>query len=357
MREGTVFLTLQLPKPWPFDAERTFWEQEQGGMRFRITGYPDGHLGFEIESPSRNQPLHHHTQPISVQGSGMMLLNLAWTDSTADVRINGTAIKSLRDETSTHTVLTQELVGKGPLAFEHPEAPAKCQTWIDWRRTQLGIPRLPSADRRLKTDEEQLTELKEEMLSLQDLVEQVRAGKLHLLQKIAGSLRGLVYWQMSKKNTLVASYNPLLLRIAARAESPLPVFGRGDDSGRRPAILDEAQFQLTNNIPTLQAVFPDQTLMDLQEWLSTPISTERFRVAVPISITAMTVKDIIAASANTLGGAHFDEDLPSTLDTLKKLKFEDVDFLTRFFVPVAAVVVQLGGVVARKWHQKTAAGP
>jgi hypothetical protein len=283
----------------------------------------------------------------------MMLLTVVWKEPEVEVLINGKHLNSLEADSTTHVVETKDPIISGTSAVDRSDAVAECKAWIAWRKQFFSVSRAPDSSRRSLSDEEQVAALESEVKALRDLAGQVSGGKRYLLPKVAGALRGLLYWKMRANNTLQPSYNPLLLRIAARAEVPLPVFAFPDDRGSRPQVVDEAQFHFINNVPTHYQLFPAQKLLDLQEWLNTPISTERFTSVIVAPATVMTVKDVIEATANTLGGAHFDEDVPKSLDTLLQLKLEDVDFLTRFLLAISDTVVALGDYAARKWREKS----
>ena len=348
MKEGTLWGTIRLRTPWPPDNKRIIMEMPKGTVLLRIHGYPDGHLGFEVEE-NGTIVVQYETQPVVIQGGGMMFMAITWTPSKTEVAIENQILRPWNPEDLTpHVFVAEENVAKGPLSPEHPDAVVQCQHWMNWRTQHLGTPRVAKAGRRLKSADEQIEELRAEIETLRYDAQQVMAGRCFFIRRIAGSLRGLIYWQMQKNGTtLNPSYNPLLLRLAARQNLPLPVFAMPEDSSTRPEIISKAEVHFINNIPTIQQLFRGQVLMDLQEWMNSPISTERFAGLLPGDEKVLVVKELISQVANTLGGTHFDEDVPEQLDRLRDVTVYDLSFVDKFILSVADSVLQLGGFVVK----------
>jgi hypothetical protein len=210
--------------------------------------------------------------------------------------------------------------------------------WMDWR-TQTG--------RRHFSAAEQTEHLQAELQTLHHDGQQVVAGHKAFVRKIAGSLRSLIYWQIRKDGSLNPSYNPLLLRLAARKNLPLPVFAMPDDRATRPEIVSQAEIHVINNFPTVGKLFPGQSLMDLQAWMNMPISTERFAGLLSGAEKELAVKDIIGDVANTMGGAHYDEDVPEQLDRLRNFGAYNQGFVDQFLVMVADTILKLGVFVLK----------
>ena len=122
-------------------------------------------------------------------------------------------------------------------------------------------------DRRIKTIEKQITELKNLIVSLERIVAEIKQNKdssySFLIFKF---LRSLLFWATIKKT----SYNPLLFR---RWLLPLPVYYAfpKENEANVPNILKEASFHLMNNQGSLFNHYEKQIIIDFQEWLETEI--------------------------------------------------------------------------------------
>lgn len=85
--------------------------------------------------------------------------------------------------------------------------------------------------------------------------------------------------------------------------------------------------------------------MDFQAWMDSPISTERFKNVIPVTEDVMTGRDVIGEAANTLGGAHFEEDVSEHLDRLGQTHAAQWTFLRSLLMATSRTVVTLGGSV------------
>ncbi|MCW3053278.1 MAG: hypothetical protein JWN14_2448 [Chthonomonadales bacterium] len=355
MKEGTIFLALVFPTPQPMFRVK-FFDGQIEGCHVDMFMWPDGHLEVNISSHTEKD-LHHETQPIRVLGTGRLRMFVLWQNFSVNVEIERIALLSFQSSQDTVVFETNDLGGSNLSAIGHPDELRNCENWIRWRQTHLSLPKAARANRRLKTDAEQMQELEDELASLKDDINAVRQGKRNRLSKIAASLRGLLYWEMRIKRgqeVMSTTYNPLLLRMAARMELPLPLFAISESAYGYAAILDTATLQIRANRPSLQHVDSRQELMDLQEWLNVPM---RGRTQ-PTVHNLITAKSLIHDVANTLGGAHFDEDVDTTLDMLRDLlPFESGDFLASFLTLTADVVVHLGDFVITRWREGQAQNP
>jgi hypothetical protein len=346
MNEGTVYSLIRFPGAWPPVTETTLIAGQLADTAIRLIAHPDGHL-------SLLGPCRYSTQRINLSGTGFALITVVWKDAEVGVYINGEPLKSLQTAASEVFEITlRERRGEGPVSFEHPDAKANCKKWTDWRKARYANPKLqPKAQRRLKTDDEQIDELSETLKALEDLARAVQAGNLRFLEDVAGRLRSAVYWQEGSKN-----YNPILLRLAGRLGLPLPVFAFPDKIPDEPPIIRDAAFQYTSPIHvTLQKTYPAQELMDLQQWLESEVQVQRFEemhgsVAERVE-RSVTAKQLILDFSTTLGNSHYDDDVPLALDALQILQAGQVNALSKFIIDVALVVVSLGRWVLCKWAE------
>lgn len=229
------------------------------------------------------------------------------------------------------------------LSIHHVDARKNCELWTKWRSNHFaGTQREARENRRSKTIDEQLIELEDELQALEELSEQVRAGKNHMLTKVAGSLRALIYWQ-EKNGKLVFSYNPLLLRMAGRLELPLPIFTLPPDQEKITDIISDINLYYSPDKASLTKDNHLQVILDFQEWLMMEVG-EIYINSINQKRT-LTRKDVILEAANTLGGSHFDEDIPIGLDVFKSSNFLNKNFLSSILLNASDVVCGLGEYV------------
>jgi hypothetical protein len=191
-----------------------------------------------------------------------------------------------------------------------------------------------------------LNELRNAISSLDALVRAVRDGQAEFVDDIASRLRALIYWSPSN-----SSYNPLLLRLAARRRLPLPVFAFSDKHPRAPKVLEDAQLHISFNYPTPIRVYPKQRLMDLQSYLQTTVQLDRSGALVPIgssfAVWQQTANDIIRDAASTIGSANYDDTVPVGLDRLRQMRTTRTDSLAPFLIKISLAVGELARYVLR----------
>jgi hypothetical protein len=334
MNEGTFFIVLRFPKPWPLPNHCSIGSTQKEDMNFNIDTYPDGHISFEVNK-GENEIVSFHSQPLRVTGTWYALMNVAWKDQEVSMRLNGEEIKSLEDSNGEiHTVETNDYIIDGRLSFTYPEAKIACKKWMGWRKNRYASPKpLAKKNRRLKTIDEQIEEFQESIKRLDDIVNLVKEGKHYFVSSLATELRALVYWNGKH-------YSPLLLRMAGRFALPLPVFVQGTKHELPPNIKKPA-LHFQENGPFLYKQMPKQSLVDLQEWLVSPVLALN---SANQSIT-LSAKELILNSATTQGTAHYDEDLPNTLEIFNNMRAFNRDRLSQFLLRTAHVVLELSRFV------------
>jgi hypothetical protein len=94
---------------------------------------------------------------------------------------------------------------------------------------------------------------------------------------------------------------------------------------------------------TIQRMWPDQTLMDLQEWLQEDVIVFRHDLALsPGTEVTLNSKAIISETANTLGLAHYDADVSEPISTMDRFLRDEVTLLSHAFCEMSDVVSALG---------------
>ena len=355
MNDGNYFVAIQLPVPWPVKNTVILIKQSDQGQEFKLHAYPDGHLSIEHKSNSNS--FNHHIQPIKTTFGSWLVFEAAWNGFEVEVCVNGITLKPFSAGIET-AIIEGKAVIQQPfeLSIHHLKAYSNCEGWITWRRRNFfeNIQTIKQG-RRAKTHEEQLNELDSALQVLQDLCEQVRAGKTHMINQVAGSLRALVFWQVLKRDgALNRSYNPLLLRLASRLGLPLPVFTLPPDLKKLPESLNEAYVQFYPSLVSLTRTQSFQVVLDLQDYL--------LRVAITVRIPSTdnrqiyTIKEVILNCSNTLGSSHFDEDVPIALDSVKGIIVNGQNSLTTYLLQTADVVCGLGEYVINASVNKNSGG-
>ena len=164
----------------------------------------------------------------------------------------------------------------------------------------------------------------------------------------------MVYWDFYPNGKLKPSYNPLLLRLAAKVELPLPVFSPPDAWNTPNSIVERLPMRLmvSNSTPTIVMYRQGLELMDLQQWLTHRICTQYFNNAVTAEGGKEDAKGVIAMIANTIGGAHYDEAVPKLVDGLLSIGSDGYTFLRDFLLSTAKTIVELGMYLLSIYNNK-----
>ena len=189
-----------------------------------IFAHPDGHLSFTVSSSNR-QIIEYHSQRIEFFEPVTAFLAANWLNSAADIFLNGQKLLPLSREAPALLVMSSAptLIANGPISFEASEAELICKQWIEWRHTFFTSTSTVArrGGRRVKSELEQYDELARSQRVLRDLITIGDSGADHVLGCLAAELRALVYWDEKRKHS---QYSPLLLRVASKSRTPLPVW-------------------------------------------------------------------------------------------------------------------------------------
>jgi hypothetical protein len=346
-KQGGVFTVLQFPYPWPPHTISRLLHVQQESATLELYAEPDGTLVFAFEDGQTR--FEHHTQRVDLTGPGWTTLSAGWISNSVELHVGGEALLSFELAKGASKVIrtTEHPIGADP-AWRDADAPAACARWVEWRARTFGdAKQKPRPERRLKTQEEQVQELLRATHILHDLSALIQQGHAHLLGHLAAELRALIYWNGR-------SYDPLLLRLAARAGTPLPIYIISDD----PPPVSGWSFHVRRGEPSIVKTVPTQIVVDLQHWLESAVfsangSAELGRGAGE-SLRQLTVKDLIAGVADTLGAAHYDQDLPWAVESLSKIQGPVSDEVTLDLLVAASLIGPLSQYVVTTLSERSA---
>jgi hypothetical protein len=304
----------------------------------------DGRLKFIVMDDVQRTIASFTSQRIDVSGQGFAAMFVTWSPDKISLLLHRmqAGVQLTEEEflsgalladapgISSRSIFLPETPTSTNLSTDRVDASQACERWILNRRAKFSSPRLSRA--RLKTIHEQVDDLRRSVLCLKDISEQVVKGKNHLLGILATELRALVYWK--KDAAREHNHNPLLLRLASKADLPLPVYV--GQSCPWPESLPHASVYFSPNSPRLRSIFQCDHLVDLQDWLDTVVMRIDGMPNKPL-----TAKDVISETAYTLGSAHYDEDVSEFIAILRDMKSFEVDQLVQFLISTAGIVGDL----------------
>lgn len=328
--EGSLFIVMSLPYPWPPATARLLCAGELSGEECHITALSDGRLVLQLIRSARSftsQPIdanYNHVRPC--------LLMAKWSGSNLSLEISGHQL--LEDQPGVATIKLPSIpeVPK-EISINDVNAIAECQIWIQNRQLKFSGNRSPRPNRRNKSTYEQANDLQASIYRLRDLQQGVLAGRSHLLGTLAGELRACVYWV--KDSQPDRNYSPLLLRMANLAELPLPVYLVPKTP--TPPVLDEAEIRhVPANAPRIHRQFLTDKVFDLQESLRTSVLWLG-----PAPQRKITALDLIVELAHTMGASHYDEDASEFLEIMRTMRSGEYDQVTIFICRTAEAIISL----------------
>ena len=327
---GTVYVVARLPNPWPVGMDLLVVGGEVEGQRVEVFAIHGSRLRLRIAGRIDS----FISQPVELNSSEgrFVIVEIAWDEQTFDFRINGqTVLEDTPGIAPLVLPLQQTVIPEN--STSHRNAVSCCSKWIQNRRTKFAHTSTPRPTRRPKTLEEQAIDLRTATLRMKHLQQGVIAGHHHLLGTLAGEMRACVYWQKDAQPD--RSYDPLLLRMASRADLPLPVFYVPEVP--RPAVVNDAILHhIPANGPRVLRQFKTDEICDLQQSLKNTIL--RLGPAPGRTITGI---ELIAELAHTMGAAHYDPEASEFLDVLQQLQSGQGDQLLAFMCQTAGTLIAL----------------
>jgi len=336
----TIFLALQLPSPWPPWTPLVFYASKIKQTLVLLKVHVDGHLEVAVsDSPGAAPFAAEHFQRLGVTGPNRTVLCITFGDGNLAAYINGKELSLLAKSPQAVFEIPQLGTGDPQLSYLHPEAAQACQHAIAQREDRISSrPRFqPRVESREKSLTEQLIDLRDGVDALRQFNAAAMAGDLHLLPVLAAQLRALIYWPPREKDR--PTWNPLLIRLANIMRAPLPVFAAIEKEDAVPDIVKAADSRFANLKASCRRRSPTDKLVDLETYLAFTVLS----VKTASGMRTATVSDVFAATANTMGSAHYGETVPLYLDDLQAHLFLERTLLHFVIFGLAQVVSDLGG--------------
>ena len=342
MKEGTIIQAIGIND----------WENQTGGD-FTNIPYEDSIIKISIAPPKHftiqiyeNKKLIHKfvSQPISFKNNGMVFMVIKWDEvSGITFRLED---KQIADSSKQNAIeiTPVNLNVKQAWVYKEPNIKDKCSKWIEWRKENFPNPQSEiEKDEILKDKEEQVEELRDQIMALIDLYYSVFiSNKRYLLSCIYSLLRALLFWPKTSNKRKI--YKPLLIRIAGFENLPLPVYAIPSKLGieKSDELVPHVMFE--NQIASIDFKDDRFDIMDIQEWLEQPIIVDTEK-------DVYKVKDLLFDSANSWG-AHSDESVPFFLNRVKRIEVLSDEFLLNIIKNVTEVTIESGKFVLNKIERK-----
>jgi len=220
-----------------------------------FNAWPDGRLGLIFTDSTENVILSGTTEIITTTGFGEMLIAYSFEPPDSwKLWLNGTKVQEAQDPNSQGcTIALDPIAGEEPLSFEHPDARLACRGVMKLRLSQQR--RTKSISDRTLTLHEELRNLEEVLRSLSDDLVAVVSGKDYKWRAIRAALRELMC-------TGGKNYNPLLQRVAAALDQPLPIY-----ANRKVKIPLKFHSEVGYGYFGCKKNKASNVLIDLDEWL------------------------------------------------------------------------------------------
>lgn len=329
MKEGSIYLVIHFPKDFPngINHKTEIISSMIEDSTFKIYAFPDGH--FQIIVQDHNEIYSEfESQRIRFQSDKDRIITYIWSSSRTDFKINNNMVDSIlskdvlviRDENS-----TQNIIQSGDtLSSDY-----STEKWVKWRKNRfIDLPRSTKSGRREKSEIEQVKELSDVLKTLEDSFTEWLNGKDYLFMSLLSLLRSLLCHKINERNNKSITYSPLLFRIASFKSLPLPIYSMPVNTQIPQNILDISDntlYHIIVNEATLTKKSNLQVIMDFQEWINGEVIIT-FKDRKPVYYS---VNDLLLESSNTIGGSHFDPDIPIRIDFLKNLTSFDIDLIKR----------------------------
>jgi hypothetical protein len=347
--DGTVLCCLELPAG-PSLNELVTPVGEDGEATLRVMRWPDGHLSGQVVSGSGQVVAEGDSQPYVLSQNETAAYMFAWSQGKVRFFINGIALPSFLEE-PTPLIIHSPLAALNPKpSFECAEAVQVCEGRIV-ARSERYRPAAPRPGHLRVPEHGELRRLRDATNVLRDAIQGVTEGRGHQLGVVALGIRTLVDQQFDRHGAPKRTSQPLLLRVAARLGLPLPVFANRNspaDLAELEEITGQSNFSCHVTPARTRQTCLGERLCDIEDWLDEPAMT-------PLNgpLPKRTVGQLLSATANKFGFAHYDPELPDDLHRLNRNFLGGASILERLLFVSGQTVLELAEWVLRQAEDKS----
>jgi hypothetical protein len=329
MEKGSIYLVIHFPKDFPngINHKTEIISSVIKNSTFKIYAFPDGHFQLIVQDQDKIYS-KFESQKIRFQSDRDRIITYIWSSSITNFEINNRTVDSILSK-EVLVIPEENSTQNTDQIGDISSSDFTTEKWIKWRKERfIDLPRSTKSDRREKSEIEQVKELSDVTKTLEETFREWLTGKDYLFMNLLSLLRSLLCHKIIEKNTKYITYNPLLFRIASFKSLPLPIYAMPVNTQIPQNILDisdDTLYDIIANEATLSKNSNPQVIMDFQEWINGEVIIT-FKDRKPIYYS---VNDLLLESSNTIGGSHFDPDIPFRIDFLKNLTSFDIDLIKR----------------------------
>ena len=350
MQSGTAFAAVKPRSSWPPGDVTSVTLHRSNESCVLVSFWPDGRVGVRIEDDKGEEHASYFSQPIEIIGAGVLFILVEWEDGEVRLQINEEPVKSwVHAPLDTLIVTTIAAPFDSESAFARTDARTICKSMMEHRARHYAIAETKTGRRALTIDDD-IDSLQTALRAMGDIVDTVEGGNSDHLPTLRGMLRQLIVEELhgngKRAGTPKSNYRPLLLRVAARLDAELPVYGKTISRSDIPEFLLAQDAQMFTLHPFgIYKTSATQSLMDLQDLLRLPAYFSPLPNEFP---DGYTINDLVSKAAATMGGAHYDPSVPMELENLSRLSIGEDGILSGVFLELAKVVIALGSHIISK---------
>jgi hypothetical protein len=343
MEKGSIYLVIHFPKNFPngINYKTEIISSVMENSTFKIYAFPDGHFQIIVQDQDKIYS-EFESQQIRFQSDRDRIITYIWSSSQTNFKINNKTVDSMLSK-EVLVIQDENSTQKNDQIGDMSSSDFTTEKWIKWRKERfIDMPRSIKSDRREKSEVEQVKELSDIAKALEDTFNDWLTGKDYLFMNLLSLLRSLLCHYVNDKKTKRITYNPLLFRVASFKSLPLPIYSMPVNTQIPQNILDISDntlYHIIANEATLSRKNNNQIIMDFQEWINGEVIII-FKDRKP---DCYSVNNLLLESSNTIGGSHFDPDIPIRIDFLKNLTSFDIDLIKR----IVANTVQISIFISK----------
>ncbi len=293
------------PGEWPASSPVLMFVNPVPDGALRAEAMPDGSIVFAIEGASP-EPLTVTSVPITLKTRDIKIA-FSWEHpGHFDVAANGALIASLQTPDALPVTVELRALGR-----RNARDFSVSNDEVRKRRRLQEVNRTPRPGHRLRTIGEEVTFLNQNVLSLRELTDAMKAGHKHHLASAWALTRSLI----ARGNR---NFQPLVQRVAGRLDQPLLLYAPIYDAP--PATINGIAPDILYNFSALPTPENgDEAVVDLDVWLDTPGITRR-------SGEVLSQNDLVRLFADA-AGSHFDPDACPDFDEIDAMTLYRLDGL------------------------------